>query len=108
MNIVALIKRALGPTRSKLPPPDPSFAPGLYIIGSAAVIRQHAEIRADRGEANFADALLCQVAEALELRLDGARRDDGEVELRAALLEVAHVVKAWVEAIDQREREAGR
>ena len=87
---------------SRQRPDAPSFAEGPYIVGSADLVREHRDRRRDRGQANFADDLLAEVAHVLELRHDANRREEGEVELRAALLGVAACADSWIAAIDRR------
>ena len=107
--MISTIMRAAVRRRYGLDADAPSFAErdddqrsALYIIGSPDLARQHHEHRRDRGHANFANALLVEVAEIIDLRFESSRREDGEVELRAGLVSLIRLAESWIEAIDRR------
>jgi len=105
MSFIRSMLAAAERARAGLSPDAPSFGDGLYILVSADLLREHAARRAARGQANYADALLVEVAEAIELRHEKNRRAEGEQELRATLQTIVHVAEAWIEAIDRRGEE---
>ena len=97
-----LIRLAKTRVRRGLTIDSPSFVSesALYLVGEPDAVEGHARLRSETR--SYADGLLVEVAQAFALRRDRARREDGEVELRAALVEARAVIDAWVDAIDHR------